>query len=192
VPSPGGAPEGHDGRGGETTHISVVDASGNAVALTVTNSSAFGAGVAVAGFFLNDSGVQSIPAGSGGAAWRTRTSTIAPTMLFEGDRLQVIVGSPGGGRIPLAMAQVISYVADYRMDPLDAVRMPRLYTTGAASKRVELEHGFAPEVLEGIRAMGYVPVEPGFGYARLYLIARRGDGWVGAADPRHDGRVRGY
>ena len=187
-----GPPEGHDGRGGETTHISVVDADGHAVALTVTNSSAFGAGVAVSGFFLNDSGVQSIPGGSGGAAWRTRTSTIAPTMIFEGNRLQVIVGSPGGGRIPLAMAQVISYVADYRMDPLDAVRMPRLYTTGAGSKRVELEHGFAPEVLEGIRAMGYVPVEPGFGYARLYLIARRGDAWVGAADPRHDGRVRGY
>ena len=90
------------------------------------------------------------------------------------------------------LVECTALVRAIRERRLDAVRMPRLYTTGAGSKRVELEHGFSPAVLEGMRAMGYVPTEPEFGYARLYLIARRGDAWVGAADPRHDGRVRGY
>lgn len=182
----------HGAAGGETTHISVVDRNGDAVSLTVTNSSAFGSGVAVHGFFLNDSGVQWFADAGTGAAWLTRNSTIAPTMMFEDGRLMLVIGSPGGGRIPLAMTQVISYVTDFGMDALDAIRMPRLYTTGANSRRVEVEVGFAPAVLEAARGMGYVPVAQAFGYARLYLIAREGDAWVGAADPRHDGRVGGY
>ena len=40
--------------------------------------------------------------------------------------------------------------------------------------------------------MGYEPVAEAAGYARLYLIARRGNVWIGVADPRHDGRPRGY
>lgn len=187
-------PRDDDRTGGETTHLSVVDREGNAVALTVTNSSAFGAGVAVAGFMLNDSGVQFREADLARAdapAWRTRTTTIAPTIFVRDGRAELVVGSPGGGRIPLAMAQTIAYVIDYGLDPLEAVRMPRIYPS-AATRLVELETGFAPEVLAAIRQMGYLPVPQGFGYARLYLIARRGAHWVGAADPRHDGQVRGY
>ena len=52
--------------------------------------------------------------------------------------------------------------------------------------------GFAARVLGEIRAMGYEPTSESFGYARLYMIARMGGRWVGAADPRHNGEVRGY
>lgn len=194
VTSPRESDGGNDPRGGETTHISVVDRDGNAVAVTVTNSSGFGAGVAVQGFLLNDSGFlfrAADLASDRAPAWRTRTTTIAPTILLRNGHPELIVGSPGGGRIPLAMAQVISYVVDHDLDPLEAVRMPRIYPA-AANRRVELENGFPPEILAAARQMGYLPVPQGFGYARLYVIARRGGQWIGAADPRHDGQVRGY
>ena len=192
----GEEPKPNDGApGGETTHISVVDGDGNAVAVTVTNSSVFGSGAAVAGFFLNDSGIRFFRADdldrAGAPAWRTRQTTIAPTIVLEGDRAALVVGSPGGGRIPLAMLQTMSYVLDYRLDPLEAVRMSRIYPQ-RVGRRVELEGAFDPAALEGIRAMGYQPTAQSFGYARLYLIARDGKRWIGAADPRHDGQVRGY
>lgn len=181
--------------GGETTHISVVDADGNAVAVTVTNSSVFGSGVAVAGFFLNDSGIRFFRPEDldrpGAPAWRTRQTTIAPTIVLGGNRVHMVVGSPGGGRIPLAMMQTMSYVLDYELDPLEALRMSRIYPQ-RANRQVELEGEFDPTALEGIRAMGYQPTAQSFGYARLYLIVRQGNRWVGAADPRHDGQVRGY
>jgi len=71
------------------------------------------------------------------------------------------------------------------------VRMPRI-TPNAANRTVELEAGFDPPVLAAARAMGYMPVPPGFEYARIYMIVRRNGEWIGVADPRHDGQVRGY
>jgi gamma-glutamyltranspeptidase/glutathione hydrolase len=184
-----------DDAGGETTHISVADAEGNAVAVTVTNSSVFGSGVAVDGFFLNDSGIRFFRAEdldrADAPAWRTRQSTIAPTIVMDGDRVKMVVGSPGGGRIPLAMMQTMSYVLDYQLDPLEALRMSRIYPA-RGNRRVELEGAFDPAALEQVRAMGYLPTAQSFGYARLYLIVREGNRWIGAADPRHDGQVRGY
>jgi gamma-glutamyltranspeptidase/glutathione hydrolase len=185
----------NDGAGGETTHISVVDRDGNAVAVTVTNSSVFGSGAGVAGFFLNDSGIRFFRPDDldrpGAPAWRTRQTTIAPTIVLDGDRAAMVVGSPGGGRIPLAMMQTMSYVLDYKLDPLEALRMSRIYPQ-RVGRQVELEGAFDPSALEGVRAMGYQPTAQSFGYARLYLIVRDGPRWIGAADPRHDGQVRGY
>lgn len=182
-------------RGGETTHISVVDGEGNAVSVTVTNSSVFGNRVGVLGFFLNDSGISFFrPADLSRPevpAWRTRTSTIAPTLVLDGSGVRMVVGSPGGGRIPLAMMQTMSYVLDYRLDALEALRMPRVYPSWT-SRTVELEGGFDPVMLGIVRGMGYRPTAQSFGYARLYIIVRDGKRWVGAADPRHDGQVRGW
>jgi len=180
--------------GGETTHLSVVDADGSAVAITVTNSSMFGAGVAVHGFWLNDSGwwprdQNAIPAALP-SPWRTRVTTIAPSILLNAGRVELVVGSPGGGRIPFAMAQTVAYTIDYGLDPLEALRMPRMYPS--ATRRVEVEGGFEGDVLSRVRAMGYLPVTQSFGYARVYVIARRGASWVAAADPRHDGQARAY
>ena len=148
------------------------------------------------GFFLNDSGISSFAPSSLARAtalpWRTRPSTIAPTVVLDADaRVRMVVGSPGGGRIPLAMLQGMSYVLDYGLDPLDAVRLPRIYPN-ASSLQAELEGGFDPLMLADVRRMGYQPTAQAFGYARLYLIVRHGDQWIGAADPRHDGQVRGW
>jgi gamma-glutamyltranspeptidase / glutathione hydrolase len=179
---------------GETTHLSVVDRLGNAVALTVTNSTVFGSGAFTAGFFLNDSGFRFTEQNIGNPSrsrWRIRTTTIAPTIVLKDRSVQMVIGAPGAGRIPTEIVQVMVYTLDYRLDPLDAVRMPRIFAT-AGSAQVQVEHGFAPELLKEVRAMGYDPVAESSGYARLYLIARHGDRWIGVADPRHDGQPRGY
>jgi gamma-glutamyltranspeptidase/glutathione hydrolase len=180
--------------GGETTHISVVDHEGNGVALTVTNSSTFGSGTAVDGFFLNNSGAGLTQAEldhPNAPAWLTRITTIAPTVVLRDNAIELVVGAPGGGRIPLAITQTLWNVLAYDLDPLEAVRMPRI-TPAAANLTVELEPGFDPPVLASARAMGYTLVRPGFEYARIYMIARRNGAWIGVADPRHDGQVRGY
>lgn len=180
--------------GGETTHISVVDEDGNAVSVTVTNSSAFGAKVMAAGFWLNDSGwwprsATAIPA-TLPASWRTRNTTIAPSIFLQDGKVDLVIGSPGGGRIPFALTQAAMYAVDFRMDPFEALRMPRIYPT--PGPRVEVEAGFEGDVLARVRAMGYSPEAPDFGYARVYLIGRRGAEWVAASDPRHDGQARAY
>lgn len=179
---------------GETTHMSVVDKDGNAVSLTQTNSSVWGSGGFAAGFFLNDSGFRFTDANinmPSRSRWRIRTTTIAPTIVLQGGNVQMVVGAPGGGRIPTEIVQVMVYVLDYGMDPLDAVRMPRIFPS-PQNPRVQLEHGFTPDLLRDIRAMGYDATAESRGYARLYMIVRRGNAWVGVADPRHDGQPRGY
>lgn len=184
---------------GETTHLSVVDADGNAVALTQTNSSVFGVGArAEGGFMLNDSGndlsrdtTQAAPTLSGRHPYLIRRSTISPTIVLESGRAKVVVGAPGGGRIPTEILQNLVYVLDYGLDPLEALRLPRIYPS-ASSANVQLENGFGADLLGQIRAMGYRPTAESFGYARLYMIVRDGDRWIGAADPRHNGEVRGY
>jgi len=205
VPVAGGnamwAPAGTDPAGeragdpqGETTHLSVVDRDGNAVSLTQTNSSVFGSGGFAAGFFLNDSGFRftdeniTAPSRSG---WRIRTTTIAPTILLKDGRVHVVIGAPGGGRIPTEIVQAIVYVLDYGLDPLDAVRIPRIFPS-AASPRVQVAHGFTPQILRDFRTKGYDPAAESVGYARLYLIVRAGDRWIGVADPGQDGQPRGY
>jgi gamma-glutamyltranspeptidase/glutathione hydrolase len=183
-----------DQEAGETTHLSVVDKSGNAVALTITNSSVWGSGGFTNGFFLNDSGFrftnQNIDAPSR-SRWRIRTTTIAPTLVLRNGEVQMVIGAPGGGRIPTEIVQVMVYILDYGLDPLDAVRMPRIFAS-APNPRVQVEHGFTPQLLREVRSLGYDPIAESAGYARLYLIVRRGDSWIGIADTRHDGQPRGY
>lgn len=194
APSPEPEGEPADENGGETTHLSVVDRDGNAVSLTQTNSSVWGSGAMVAGFFLNDSGFRftdeniQTPSRS---AWRIRPTTIAPTIVMRDGQVEMVIGAPGGGRIPTEIVQVMVYTLDYGLDPLDAVKIPRIFPS-ARDPRVQVEHGFSPELLRQVRRMGYDPVAESAGYARLYMIVRRGSVWIGVADTRHDGEPRGY
>jgi gamma-glutamyltranspeptidase / glutathione hydrolase len=188
-PAPAEAPA-----GGETTHIAVVDRDGNAASVTVTNSTVFGSAVAVDGFILNDSGATVTQAEidrPNGPGWLTRTTTIAPSLVIKNGQVEMVVGSPGSARIPTSIAQTIWYVLDYGLDPMAAVRMPRI-SPNAGNPTVELENGFDPPVIGAARTMGYNPIPPGFEYGRIYMIVRRDGMWIGVADPRHDGQVRGY
>ena len=180
----------------ETTHLSAVDASGNAVALTYTNGLFFGSGTWVAGTFLNSAMFNFSRDDSSANARgprRVPSSTIAPTIVLRDGRAELVVGSPGSAAIPPAVVESIIYTLDYRLDPMAALRMPRVIPNWTTS--LQLEGGFSPEVVAAAYRLGYrvrptPPVELAFG--GVHLIARVGDMWVGAADPRRDGEVRGY
>ncbi len=191
-------PDPEESTGGETTHLSVVDVEGNAVSITVTQGSYFGTGAYAAGTFFNSamflfSDDPDHPNALGPN--RVPRSTTTPTMLLRDGRVQMVVGSPGGGRIPPAVVQSILYTVDYGLDPLAALSMPRInpYFT---SPTVQFEQGVDDGVLAGAARLGYEleafpPLSLRFG--GVHLIQRRDTGeWVGAADPRRDGEVRGY
>lgn len=191
------APQGETDHGySETTHMSAVDAQGNAVALTYTNGLFFGSGTWVAGTFLNSAMfnfASSSDRPNARGPHRIATSTISPTIVLNDGRAELVVGSPGSAAIPPAVVESIIYTLDYGLDPMAALRMPRVIPTRGTS--VQLEGGFSPEVVAEAHRLGYQlrltpPIELAFG--GVHLIARIGNEWVGAADPRRDGEVRGY
>ncbi|CAN5831007.1 hypothetical protein BH23GEM3_BH23GEM3_04660 [soil metagenome] len=175
----------------------MVDEEGNAVSLTYTQGVYFGSGAWAAGTFLNSSMTifSSDPESPHAAApGRAPNSTTTPTVILENGRVRMVVGSPGAGRIPTTVVQTIVYVLDYGMDPMEALRMPRIFPF-SSSPRIQLEQGIRADVLSEARALGYdteVMPPTSLYFGGVHLIERRGRWWVGAADPRRDGEVRGY
>jgi gamma-glutamyltranspeptidase / glutathione hydrolase len=182
---------------GETTHISVVDAEGNAVSLTFTQGAYFGSGAWAAGTFLNNAmAIFSADPESPNhlQPGRAPASTTTPTVVLEDGRVRMVVGSPGGGRIPHAVVQAIVYALDFGLSPAEALRAPRVYPHFSVP-RVEFEQGIDGAILEGLRARGYrLEVHPPLSlyFGGVHMIKRKDGQWVGAADPRRDGAVRGH
>lgn len=182
---------------GETTHISVVDSDGNAVSLSTTLSYVFGSGAWVNGFMLNNSGFDFSDFTNDNQwgsdhPYRIRASTISPTIILdENNKVKLVIGAPGGGRIPTAVLQNILYILEYDLDPLDAVNMPRIFPSNS-NPEVQIEKGFENDVLVKARNMGYDLQALSKGYARLYLIKAENGKLIGVSDPRHDGEPRGF
>ncbi|HEY5408391.1 MAG TPA: gamma-glutamyltransferase [Ginsengibacter sp.] len=185
---------------GWTTSLSVVDADGNAVALTQTLSQVFGKnGVWVDGFFLNNSGVDFSepiryphPLLDPTSDYRTRYSPIAPTIILNKDNtVKLVIGSPGGSRISTRIVQNIVYILDYGMDPMVAARMPQIHPL-PSKNGVYTQEGFNGKVYEDEKENGYdFYIEYG-APASIYSIVRRDGYWIGAAEPNHQGGVSGY
>lgn len=192
------AVDGGDFDGGETTSLSVIDENGNAVVLTHTLSYPFGGnGVYVRGFFLNNSGIKfskaSMHEEASGNEYRTRYSTIAPTIILDKEKnIKMAIGAPGGGRIGPAIIQNIVYILDFEMDPATSARMPRIYPF-SDKPWTYIEKGYDNEVLRGAYERGYRFYPTPGGYARIYIVEKNKDGVLrGAADPKHEGGVSGY
>lgn len=190
----------HDSAGGgdegETTHLSVVDAEGNAVSLTFTLGAYFGYGAWAAGAFFNDANENfGGPVANRRAPHRTPRTQTTPTLVVRDDRVKMVVGSPGGGRIAPAIVQAIVYTLVYGLDPWTALHLPRFYPLVDAPE-VHLEVGFAPEAAAALRARGYtvnvhLPYDRYFG--GLHIVVVTDDGTlIGAADPRRGGAALGY
>ena len=152
----------------DTTHLSVIDEDGNAISLTYTLGSSFGSGVTVAkgGFLLNNQmrnfshyyGDDTAEYGKSEAnkldPGKRMISTQAPSMVFNssGD-LSMVLGSPGGGRIPNILTQVISNIVDHNLGFAEAVMAPRINQRVADD--LEVETGISPDTINLLESFGH-------------------------------------
>lgn len=184
---------GDDAAASNTSHFSIVDADRNAVSVTFTVGVQFGSGVYVSGFFLN-SAANNFDAQTRGPS-RFSNSTIAPSIILQGDRLRLVVGAAGSQYIPTAVTQVAWRTLALGEDPWVAIASPRLQPGRRGSADIELEPGFAPEVYQALRQRGYRPeVRTGqlmFGGVHAIYVTPE-NRLIGVADPRRDGAAMGW
>ena len=187
APAPGAAPvDGLAGEKAQTTHFSVLDAAGNAVAVTTTLNNLFGASVMApgTGFLLNDE-MDDFTTRPGGANMfglvqgeansiapgKRPLSSMAPTILLRDGRVAMVVGSPGGSRIISIVLEVIMNVVDYRMDAKSAVDAPRLHQQWLPDRLQAEPYALSPDTASLLRAMGYALDErTPWGSAEMILV----------------------
>jgi gamma-glutamyltranspeptidase / glutathione hydrolase len=191
----------------ETTHFNVVDADGNAVAVTYTLNGGYGSGVTVPGlgFLLNnemddfaakpgEANMYGLVQGEANAiAPKKRPlSSMTPTILAKDGKLFMVVGAPGGSRIITGVTEVVLNVVDFGMNAQDAVDFPRFHHQWKPDK-LELEKGISPDTANLLRGMGYdVNQSASVSVARVEAIVIDG-GWLqGGSDGRGNGRAAGY
>lgn len=170
-----------------TSHLSVVDARGNAVSATTTVGVLFGSGVYTDGFFLNSSAAN-FDARTRGTN-RYANSTMSPTLVLEGNAVRLVIGAAGSQYIQPAIAQVTLRTLAFGEDPWTAIAAPRIHAS-ATSREVEVEPGFASDVYQALVTRGYRPAsrvaDITFGGVHAVYVAKNGRR-VGVADPRRDG-----
>ncbi len=181
-----------------TTHISVVDADGNAVAMTATVEAAFGSSRWAAGFLLNNELTDFAraptkggrPVANAPAAGKRPRSSMSPTLVFdEAGDLVMVTGSPGGNSIIAYVAKSLVGVLDWGKTAQEAVALPNVIARGpAVGVEVDVEGG--PEAAEALRALGYVVAERRGENSGLHVIVVRDEGLEGGADPRREGVAR--
>lgn len=170
-----------------TSHLSVVDARGNAVSATTTVGVLFGSGVYAEGFWLNSS-ASNLDARTRGTN-RYANSTMSPTLILQGDKVRLVIGAAGSQYIQPAITQVTLRMLAFGEDPWTAIAAPRIQVS-ASDRDVEVEPGFAGSVYQALVTRGYRPesrvADITFGGVHAVLV--RPDGKrIGVADPRRDG-----
>lgn len=196
----------------ETTHFSLADSEGNAVALTYTLNGGFGNGITVPGlgFLLNNEmddfavkpGVPNMFGALGGEAnsiapRKTPLSAMTPTIVAKDGKLAMILGAPGGTRITSSVLQVLVNVIDFGLNIQDAIDRPRLHHQWRPDK-LQLESGYSPDTIAILRSWGH-SVEPlpttGVLPAIEGIMVEEntlGRWLAGAYDARRDGKAAGY
>jgi len=184
---------------GGTSHLSIVDADGNAVAMTTSIESAFGSRLFVRGFLLNNEltdfsfapGEPGRPAANRVEGGKRPRSAMAPTFVFargRDDRLLLAAGSAGGPSIINYVAKLLVGVLDWKLGVQDAIAAPNV---GSRNGDTELEQGSAAEALApALRALGHpVSVHAMVSGSQAILVAP--GGLQGGADPRREGVALG-
>jgi gamma-glutamyltranspeptidase/glutathione hydrolase len=195
------------GEGPHTTHFSVVDAEGNAVASTTTLNDSYGAHVtSPAGFLLNDEmddfttqpGVPNALFGliqSEGNAIGPRKrplSSMTPTIVLRDGKLSFVTGSPGGPAIISATLLTVLNWMRLGMDAQSAINAPRFHHQWLPDE-VLMEQLFSPEMEQQMKARGYEVKRKGhIGLVNAIGIDAKTAERCGAADPRDQGSAIGY
>ncbi|HEV8273752.1 MAG TPA: gamma-glutamyltransferase [Chitinophagaceae bacterium] len=190
----------------ETTHLSVIDKDGNAVAVTTTLNNSYGSKTVVggAGFILNDEmddfsvkpGVPNMYGAIGGEAnaimpGKRMLSSMTPTLVLKDGMPYLVVGTPGGTTICTSVFQTIVNIIDFNMSTEDAVWKPKFHHQWLPDK-VDLEKGFPIETKKALEAMGYKTVERG-GIGRTEVIkVLSNKKFEAVADNRGDDSAEGW
>ncbi len=182
---------------GETTHLSVMDRWGNAVALTQSIERVFGSFVATPELgFLYNNYMSAYEYEDIGHPYYLRPNappwaSVAPTIVFRGSKPSLVLGSPGSERIVSAMLQVLIRLRD--KSAFDAVAAPRLHCS--VKGKVSLESSrFRDDIPELLEKSGFeVDHRDAYSFylGCVQLVQRQKDGLVGVADPRRDGSAGG-
>jgi gamma-glutamyltranspeptidase/glutathione hydrolase len=189
----------------DTTHFSIIDSKGNAVSNTYTLGSSFGSGVTIekGGFLMNNQmrnfshfyGREDVKFGTSEAnklePGKRMISTQTPTLVFKPDgQLLMILGSPGGGRIPNIITQVISNVIDHDMSFSEAVMAPRI--NQRLEGKLQLETGFSPDTIQLLKQRGHEPeISTTMGSVQAIFLGN--ETIYGVADTRRPGALaKGY
>lgn len=182
-----------------TSHISIVDSDGNALAMTTTIEDQFGARQMVKGFMLNNeltdfsftpTDARGLPVANRVQPGKRPRSSMSPTLVFDRttNQLALTGGSPGGAMIIHFTAKTLYGVLNWGMDPQQAINLPNF---GSVNGPILLEENrFPPATLDALRARGAEVREQPM-TSGLQAIARTATGWFGGADPRREGVVLG-
>jgi len=198
-----GAPAGAEST--ETTHFNVIDAEGNAVALTYTINNSYGSGVTVPGLgFLLNNEMDDFAAAPGKANMfgliqgeanaiapaKRPLSAMTPTIVTKNGRLALVLGAPGGPRIISGVLQVMLNVLDFGMNVQQAVDQPRLHHQWMPDT-LYLERGFSPDTRALLEKRGHKLADTS-SVGSVEAIAVTG-GWLeGAQNGRSAGKAAGY
>ncbi|MCW3092706.1 MAG: gamma-glutamyltransferase [Ferruginibacter sp.] len=192
----------------ETTHLSVIDADGNAVSVTTTLNGSYGSKTVVsgAGFLLNNEmddfsvkpGVPNMYGAVGAEAnaiapGKRMLSSMTPTIVLKNNRPWLVVGTPGGTTIPTSVIQSLVNMIDYKMSPEDAVNKPKFHHQWLPDE-IDVEDDFDVSAIARLEAMGYKVVKIGnIGRTELIEIKPGTAKPVTAiADKRGDDSADGY
>ena len=192
----------------ETTHLSVIDAAGNAVSVTTTLNGSYGSRTVVsgAGFLLNNEmddfsvkpGVPNMYGAVGAEAnaiapGKRMLSSMAPTIVLKNNQPYLVVGTPGGTTIPTSIIQTLVNMIDYKMTPEDAVNQPKFHHQWLPDE-IMVENDFNESTLHQLEAMGYKMVKRGqIGRTELIEIKNGKTRKITAiADKRGDDSAEGY
>ena len=195
----------------ETTHISVVDAEGNAVALTYTLEGGYGSRIVVpgAGFLLNNE-MGDFNAGPGltdregligtepnlAAPGKRMLSSMTPTILSKDGRVFMVVGAAGGRKIVNAVLLTILNVVDFGMNAQQAVDTPRFHHQWLPDQILHERWGLSADTLERLHALGHTTSDawPAGSPTAVHAIVRRDGGELeGGVDRRTtDGAALGH
>ena len=194
--------------GGDTTHYSIVDNGGNAVAVTTTINSLYGSLVTVAGagFLLNNEmddfaarpgspNQFGLVQGEGNAIEpeKRMLSSMSPTILLDAaGRVRLVTGSPGGPTIISSVAQIISNVVDFDMDIASATAAPRLHHQHVPDVLSYERDGLGADVVSALRELGHnVEAITGYRGDTQSILVLPGGTLAGVADPRGGGAAIG-
>ncbi|MDB5990431.1 MAG: ggt [Herbaspirillum sp.] len=190
----------------QTTHFSIADEAGNAVAMTYTLNLNFGSGIVADGTGItlnNEMDDFSIKAGvantfglTGGqanavAGGKRPLSSMSPTIVLKDGKPFLVTGSPGGSRIITTVLQTILNVIDHQMNVAEASIAPRIHHQWMPDV-LRIEKGLSPDTLRLLQQQGYVlSLKPPMG--RTQTIQLTPDGLYGYSDSRNpDGMTLGY